>query len=287
MRRAGRSARILRVRGLIGGLGLGLVVVATVVGFFAVFAVWAKRQLLETDTWTETSSQLLEDHDIQVAVAGFLVDALYTNVDVQARLQEGLPPQLQGLAAPVSAGLRELSLRLANEALERPRVQALWKEANERAHETLIDVVRRDYSHPCIVAWVPFNESWGVPNLPDVLAQRHFVQGLYSLTKTLDPSRPVIGNDGWESSATDIIGIHDYDDNIERLASRKARAPKDGTIQQLDANTRAAIEELEHELATRVVLRPPRGKKAGQLVVEYYDNSHLMGLYDRILGRKH
>ena len=79
---------------------------------------------------------------------------------------------------------------------------------------------QRDRSHPCIVAWVPFNESWGVPDLPDSSAQRHYVQALYHLTKSLDPTRPVIGNDGWESIATDIIGIHDYDDDPERIGLR-------------------------------------------------------------------
>src|SRR3954451_17977780 len=70
------------------------------------------------------------------------------------------------------------------------------------------------------MAWVPFNESWGVPNLPDKAAERDWVRGLYHLTKTLDPSRPVIGNDGWESVSTDIIGIHDYDDLPDQIASR-------------------------------------------------------------------
>ncbi|HZA36058.1 MAG TPA: glycoside hydrolase family 2 TIM barrel-domain containing protein [Vicinamibacterales bacterium] len=82
------------------------------------------------------------------------------------------------------------------------------------------EALLRDISHPCIVAWVPINESWGVPNLPDVATERHFVRGLYHLTKTLDPSRPVIGNDGWESVATDIIGIHDYDDSADRISRR-------------------------------------------------------------------
>jgi hypothetical protein len=59
-----------------------------------------------------------------------------------------------------------------------------------------------------------------VPDLPDSPAQRHWVQGLYHLTRTLDPTRPVIGNDGWESVATDIIGIHDYDHDPERIARR-------------------------------------------------------------------
>ena len=82
------------------------------------------------------------------------------------------------------------------------------------------EAISRDYSHPCVVVWVPFNESWGVPDLPSTKAHRHAVEALYHLTKTLDPTRPVIGNDGWESSATDIIGIHDYDANPEHLRAR-------------------------------------------------------------------
>ncbi|MBX9578840.1 MAG: glycoside hydrolase family 2 [Gemmataceae bacterium] len=81
-------------------------------------------------------------------------------------------------------------------------------------------VIERDRSHPCVIAWVPFNESWGVPDLPDSPAQRHYVEALYHLTKTLDPTRPVVGNDGWESVATDVIGIHDYDDRLAEIARR-------------------------------------------------------------------
>jgi beta-galactosidase/beta-glucuronidase len=73
-----------------------------------------------------------------------------------------------------------------------------------------LEVVRRQYSHPSIITWVPFNESWGVPDLPGDPAQRDFVRGIYHLTKALDPTRPVIGNDGWEHVAGDILGIHDY-----------------------------------------------------------------------------
>jgi hypothetical protein len=90
----------------------------------------------------------------------------------------------------------------------------------ERVTREWISAVERDYSHPCVVAWVPFNESWGVPNLPDSPRERHYVQALYYLTKTLDSTRPVIGNDGWESVATDMIGIHDYDSDPDRIAKR-------------------------------------------------------------------
>ena len=103
---------------------------------------------------------------------------------------------------------------------EMPSAYRFTKRSVARLTHQWLDVLRRDLSHPCIMAWVPFNESWGVPNLPDSLTERNYVRALYYLTKTQDPTRPVIGNDGWESVATDIIGIHDYDDNPERLAQR-------------------------------------------------------------------
>ncbi len=103
---------------------------------------------------------------------------------------------------------------------EMPSAYRFTKTSIERLAKEWLEVISRDVSHPSIVAWVPFNESWGVPDLPDSPTQRHYVQALYHLTKTLDASRPVIGNDGWESVATDIIGIHDYDDDSQRIAKR-------------------------------------------------------------------
>lgn len=105
---------------------------------------------------------------------------------------------------------------------EMPSAYRFTARSVERLTREWSQVVRRDASHPCIIAWVPFNESWGVPNLPNDPAQRDCVQALYHMTKTLDPSRPVVGNDGWESVATDILGIHDYDSRPERVALRYA-----------------------------------------------------------------
>ncbi len=84
------------------------------------------------------------------------------------------------------------------------------------------EAIERDYSHPCVIVWVPFNESWGVPNLTSIQAHRNAVEALYHLTRTLDSTRPVIGNDGWEASATDLLGIHDYDADPERVKARYA-----------------------------------------------------------------
>jgi beta-galactosidase/beta-glucuronidase len=94
--------------------------------------------------------------------------------------------------------------------------------AVERLVTEWIDALRRDLSHPCIAAWVPLNESWGVPDLPTNPAHREYVRALYHLTKTIDPTRPVIGNDGWEHIATDIVTIHDYASNPRIIAERYA-----------------------------------------------------------------
>jgi hypothetical protein len=103
---------------------------------------------------------------------------------------------------------------------EMPSAYRFTRTAIKRTVREWSEAIDRDYSHPCIIVWVPFNESWGVPELTAIRVQRHAVEALYHLTKTLDATRPVIGNDGWESSATDIIGIHDYDANTEHMRQR-------------------------------------------------------------------
>jgi beta-galactosidase/beta-glucuronidase len=81
------------------------------------------------------------------------------------------------------------------------------------------EVIRRDYNHPCIVAWVPINESWGVPELATDSTQREHLLAMYHLTRSLDPSRLVVSNDGWEHATDDLCTIHDYGD-ADALARR-------------------------------------------------------------------
>ncbi len=99
-------------------------------------------------------------------------------------------------------------------------------EALQRLTREWLEVVECDSSHPCIVAWTPLNESWGVPHLLRDLQQQHFVRSIYHLTKALDDSRPTIANDGWEYLTGDIFGIHDYtfqgDTIRERYGSTEA-----------------------------------------------------------------
>jgi hypothetical protein len=122
-------------------LPITLIVLATVIGFVSVMALWVKRQALETETWTDTSSELLENETIRDAVADFAVNALFDNVDVQAEIAQALPPRLAPLAGPAAGGLRTATTEVAQRVLAQPKIQALWEDANRAAHEKLLDLI--------------------------------------------------------------------------------------------------------------------------------------------------
>jgi hypothetical protein len=118
-----------------------LMAVAVVTGLIAMFAVWANRQALNTENWTDTSSKVLADKDVQAAVSAYLVDELFSSVDVSAEIQQLLPPQAAALAGPASAGVRQLADQAAPRLLARPRVQTAWIAANEAAHRQLLRII--------------------------------------------------------------------------------------------------------------------------------------------------
>jgi beta-galactosidase/beta-glucuronidase len=83
-----------------------------------------------------------------------------------------------------------------------------------------MDLVRRDRSHPCVGLWVPVNESWGVQDIAASPAQQSYTRALAELTRALDPSRPVVSNEGWEHVDSDVLGLHDYTDDAVELRQR-------------------------------------------------------------------
>jgi len=127
-----------------------LVVLAAVIGLAAALNVWVKRQALSTDNWTNSSTQLLQNDQIRGALSVYLVNQLYTNVDVPAALEQRLPPQAKGLAAPIAGALEGAAVQATDAVLARPRVQELWKQANRRAHKAFIALL--DGKHELLVS---------------------------------------------------------------------------------------------------------------------------------------
>lgn len=93
-------------------------------------------------------------------------------------------------------------------------------EAIQNFTEEWLEVVKQQYNHPSIITWTPFNESWGVKNIFIDKKQQKFTEGIYHLTKAIDSMRPVIVNDGWEHTISDIITLHDYVEYGEEFTTR-------------------------------------------------------------------
>lgn len=79
--------------------------------------------------------------------------------------------------------------------------------------------VEQHRNHPCILTWVPFNESWGIENVINDKNVQDFVNDIYYKTKAIDSTRPVVTNDGWEHTISDILTIHNYEQDGEKLHS--------------------------------------------------------------------
>lgn len=93
---------------------------------------------------------------------------------------------------------------------EVPSFPSFSTEAADRYMGEWSAIIRRDYNHPSIIAWVAINESWGLPNIMSNKMQQSYSLALYYYLKSIDQTRLVVSNDGWEMTYTDICAIHNY-----------------------------------------------------------------------------
>jgi hypothetical protein len=126
MRKAGIA--VLLAVGTLCWIGLGV-------------GVWAERQLLDTDEWVDTSADLLENEPVRTALGVYIVERLFDSEQVEARIEEALPPRLDPIAGPAAAGLKEVARRNAPRLLGNAVALRAWREANEAAHDELLALV--------------------------------------------------------------------------------------------------------------------------------------------------
>ena len=115
-------------------------------------------------------------------------------------------------------------------------------EAVQSFTEEWLEVVKQHYNHPSIITWTPFNESWGVKNIYTDRKQQKFTEAIYHLTKAIDSMRPVIVNDGWEHTISDILTLHDYVEYGDEFVNRY----KD---KQKIVNNEIAFNKFKHAMA--------------------------------------
>lgn len=95
---------------------------------------------------------------------------------------------------------------------ELPSAYDFTADSRKRLMDEMYAFIQRDYNHPCIISWVPMNESWGIYEIADNEQQRNYARALYYMIKGEDNTRLVSSNDGWDQiDTTDFCGIHDYE----------------------------------------------------------------------------
>ena len=119
-----------------------LVVVATLLAVVTTLTTWTRSQALDTDQWVEVSSDLLNEPEIQQALAIYLTDELYSSVDVTGELESVLPDNLSGLAGPLAGALRGPTTDGIEKIISSSAFQTVWQEANRTAHEAAIRILR-------------------------------------------------------------------------------------------------------------------------------------------------
>jgi hypothetical protein len=124
------------------GAGVGTIVALASVFLLLTFvSIWANRQVLDSEQWQKTSTEILEQPAVQNALANYLVDQLFANVDVENEIKEQLPSDWEVLASPATSALRSITLSGTKKVLELPVTQEAWSAANAVAHQTLIDTL--------------------------------------------------------------------------------------------------------------------------------------------------
>ncbi|HET8650980.1 MAG TPA: hypothetical protein VFM13_00235 [Gaiellaceae bacterium] len=118
-----------------------LILLGALFAILSLVAGYIRFQALDTDSVEATAGDMIADPEIRNQISATLVEQFFANVDVEAALQERLPPDQQALAGPLAGVVRLGADRLAGELLERPRPQQLWVRTITESHRNLIRIL--------------------------------------------------------------------------------------------------------------------------------------------------
>jgi beta-galactosidase/beta-glucuronidase len=107
---------------------------------------------------------------------------------------------------------------------EAPSFYSFSEEARAVFRKELTDIVLRDKMHPSLITWVIGNESWGLRDIAESAEMRAWLDEMVGLTRALDPTRPIVSNDGWEHLNSDVLTVHSYEHEAEALREDWNRA---------------------------------------------------------------
>jgi hypothetical protein len=118
-----------------------LLVIACILAPVAGASIWLKNQVTDTSRYVRTVKPLASNSAIHAAVAANVTNAMFANVDVNARAEQALPPRAKFLAAPLATGLDNFAENATKRFLASPAFQKLWVQLNTRAHEQLVKIL--------------------------------------------------------------------------------------------------------------------------------------------------
>jgi hypothetical protein len=134
----GSSERLPRWRRALVAI---LVILSVVLVPIAGLTIWVRNLVLDTDRYVDTVAPLAENEVITNQVANRLTDRLFAEVDVRQEAQEVLPERAAFLAGPISSGVESFVREAAQRVLASDQFETIWRNANERAHEAVDEVL--------------------------------------------------------------------------------------------------------------------------------------------------
>jgi Short C-terminal domain len=121
-----------------------LVVLGAICILISTISVWIRDVALDPEVWSDTSSEVLQSENVRNSLSIYIVDQAYSSAEAEARLEEALPERLKPLAGQIAAQLQAVAYESASRALERPRVQELWRSTNRAVNEQLVALLEDD-----------------------------------------------------------------------------------------------------------------------------------------------